>query len=110
MAHLWHVVEFADSSTAAVPISWVENGKCLWPPCESTNIQRAVKQQIKPGLDWSVHDKIRCLATCDLYQNYKAASKALDQAWLEDTFNDYQHHGHSQHLSQNSGSVDNYAF
>ncbi|XP_076861247.1 uncharacterized protein LOC143514210 [Brachyhypopomus gauderio] len=72
MEQLWHVVEFADKSTAVVPTSWVQNRQCLWPPRDSVNIHRAVKQQIKPSLDWTVHEQIRCLATCDTYE------KAID--------------------------------
>ncbi|XP_049329689.1 uncharacterized protein LOC111189375 isoform X2 [Astyanax mexicanus] len=68
MEQLWYVVEFTDKSTAVVPTSWVNNGQCLWPPRDSVNIQKAVKQQTRPTPDWAVYEQILCLATCDTYE------------------------------------------
>lgn len=55
---LYHVVKFCQSNElAAVPVGWINDGVCSWPPYQiQARLDRAVKKSETPGDDWLKYD------------------------------------------------------
>ncbi|KAL6491430.1 hypothetical protein MHYP_G00017750 [Metynnis hypsauchen] len=73
------VVEFQDRGTAVVPSCWLKGDKCSWPPYNSQKLQKSVRQREISRPDWTVHDNVRCLVTCDTYEMARSRLKLVEE-------------------------------
>ncbi|KAL7831205.1 hypothetical protein SRHO_G00307080 [Serrasalmus rhombeus] len=73
------VVEFQDRGTAIVPSCWLKDDKCSWPPYNSQKLQKSVRQREISRPDWTVHDNVWCLVTCDTYEMAHSRLKLVEE-------------------------------
>ncbi|XP_059399404.1 uncharacterized protein LOC132131406 [Carassius carassius] len=74
---MYHIVSFVDTEEVeVVPVIWVKNGVCLWPPYEGERIQRAAKCLEQPQESWSAY-KVTIMYTAN---NYNEACRKLPLA------------------------------
>ena len=73
---MFAIVEFADKSCEVVPISWIDDDLCLFPPRRKwPYLEQYVKKERTPGNDWSFY-AVNILKVYGLYfMRYNLAFK-----------------------------------
>ncbi|XP_031359319.1 uncharacterized protein LOC116182899 [Photinus pyralis] len=77
----WSVVKFpSDNSVEAVPTSWLNGNRCVWPsyPLNSQKLLDAVEKQSSPGCDWQTYDIIPFKN--NVFDDFTVAKKKAEKA------------------------------
>ncbi|XP_054709722.1 uncharacterized protein LOC129219370 [Uloborus diversus] len=81
MPATYAIVNFTQTNEVeVVPVTWLSENGCVWPPFKTTDVQKMVKKLIKPSKGWICHEA-RVLGQ---YSTYDTARKYLNKA-EEDT-------------------------
>ncbi|XP_073700480.1 uncharacterized protein [Garra rufa] len=71
---MYHIVSFDDTEEVeVVPVIWVKNSVCLWPPYKDEGVQKAVKCLEQPQESWSAYN-VKIMYTAN---NYSEACRKL---------------------------------
>ncbi|KAG1932138.1 uncharacterized protein LOC120471315 isoform X2 [Pimephales promelas] len=72
--NMFHIISFVDTEEVeVVPVFWVKNGVCSWPPYTDEGVQRASESSEQPQESWPAH-KVKIIYTAN---NYSDAMRKL---------------------------------
>lgn len=102
---MYHIVSFAGTEEVeVVPVIWVKNGVCLWPPYEGERIQRAAKCLEQPQESWSAN-KVTIMYTAN---NYSEACRKLPLAEQQTDLQSVSRRPPNRKIKRNRRQLDDY--